>query len=435
MLSSLTVYPFVMTWLQVLRVVPHRTSRAAVGAVLTALVCGQSPRPSVLVRALPDPVARPARTGYRRVARVGTCRHLTAAALVAALVRAALWLTGQGQPGGAAPYLVLDSVRLGRWEVFTIGPVWHGRVLPVSFAALPYPWPKGRFTPTVCGLIRQVADAWPATAPRPHLLADRAFPSRDLFTTLVTVGFGFTVRRRASDTVTVGGRTMVVRDLLATALPESWSVRLGSFGTPGLAVPTRLVIGQGLVVVPWQQRDAASAKARARRRGRKLHDVKQQRHPAPTEPWVVLLTTLPTWRAAVTAYRHRYTTEGTSRDLQTGWDGRHGWDLGEPVRRVPAGQPARVEALVGLALLGYLLQSWVGHQVGLAGGDGAAPVTRAWTVHGRLSVWARGRLALTDPTGRVAAVVTASLADGVRCLTRTPAPAVLPSAPPVAQAA
>src|SRR5207245_3366060 len=65
----------------------------------------------------------------------------------------------------------------GGWEVFTLGVVWHGRVLPVGWAVLPYPWPKGRFTPTVCALIRQVAAVWPAERPV-HLVADRGFPSR-----------------------------------------------------------------------------------------------------------------------------------------------------------------------------------------------------------------------------------------------------------------
>src|SRR2546429_74207 len=72
-------------------------------------------------------------------------------------------------------HLALDSVRCGPWEVFTLGVAWHGRVLVVGWAVLPYPWPKGQFTPTVCRLVRQVAAAWPADRPA-HLVADRAFP-------------------------------------------------------------------------------------------------------------------------------------------------------------------------------------------------------------------------------------------------------------------
>jgi len=36
-------------------------------------------------------------------------------------------------------------------------------------------------------------------------------------------------------------------------------------------------------------------------------------------------------------------------------------------------------------------------------------VAGEWTVHGRLSVWARGRLALTDPSGRLRGWIPATL--------------------------
>src|SRR5712675_437576 len=78
----------------------------------------------------------------------------------------------------------------------------HGRVLPVGWAVLPYPWPKGRFTPTVCALIRQVAAVWPAERPV-HLVADRGFPSRQFLWTLCQVRWGWTVRLRATHRVTL----------------------------------------------------------------------------------------------------------------------------------------------------------------------------------------------------------------------------------------
>ena len=46
-----------------------------------------------------------------------------------------------------------------------------------GITVLPYPWPKGAFTPTVCALLRHVAACWPA-GHAVHLLADRGFPSR-----------------------------------------------------------------------------------------------------------------------------------------------------------------------------------------------------------------------------------------------------------------
>ena len=442
MLSSAQVYPLVAAWLHSLEAIPHRTACAAVADRLTALLLGQSLRPSVLVRARPSPTARPARAGYRQVADGWQCPWLTAAALTPALVRAALRLT---QP--VAPVLVLDSLRCGRWEVFTIGLVWHGRVLPISWALLPYPWPTGRFTPTVGALIEQVAAAWPADAPAPQFLADRAFPSKPLFATLAAVGWDFTVRLRASDMVTVGGHYQSGRDLIEQATAGVWTCQPGTFGDQRLAVATQVVVGRSLPVLPWHQRDDGSARHRARRARRKLQDAKQTRRAAPTEPWVVLLTTHAGWRDAVGAYAQRYHTEGTYRDWQTGWAGRHGWDLGEQVGRVAADRPARVEGLVGLAALGTLVQAWVGDQLTAPGTPAAVRAEVAgWTVHGRLSVWARGRLALTDVTGRLDDWVRQILAAGIRLLQRDrPAapraptdrrrPAVRPCPPPVTRAA
>jgi hypothetical protein len=63
--------------------------------------------------------------------------------------------------------------------------------------------------------------------------------------------------------------------------------------------------------------------------------------------------------------------------------------------------------MVGLAALGVLTQSWLGHVVR------DHSVGRQWTVHGRASVWARGRWPLEDPTGRLGAAVRAAFADGI----------------------
>src|SRR5215204_3806875 len=151
----------------------------------------------------------PGRAGARdRAAGAGAAGHRAAGGPVAAVdradagaleprgrLRAAVALVAPEGPGATAGlrHLALDSVRCGPWEVFTLGLVWQGRVLPVGWAVLPYPWPKRQFTPTVCALVRQVAQAWPAATPAPHLVADRAFPSRRLFGTLQAVGWGWTI--------------------------------------------------------------------------------------------------------------------------------------------------------------------------------------------------------------------------------------------------
>ncbi len=94
---------------------------------MSALLIAQSLRPSLLARALPSPRPVPARDRYRQVARAWDQPWLTADQLTPALVNGALALA---QP--TAPLLVLDSLRCGAWEVFTVGLAFHGRVLPLS---------------------------------------------------------------------------------------------------------------------------------------------------------------------------------------------------------------------------------------------------------------------------------------------------------------
>lgn len=418
--ASSAVYAAVLLCLQRLEVARHRTAQASLAGVVSALLLAQSLRPSLLARALPSPQPVPARTRYRQVARVWDQPWLTAAQLTPALVRGALAVA---QP--VAPLLALDSLRCGPWEVFTVGLAFHGRVLPLGWAQLPYPWPKGQFTPTVCALIRQVAVAWPADAPRPHLVADRAFPSGPLCQTLAAVGWGYTLRLRASDVVTTATGAVQGYALIAAAPAEAWTTQPGCFGRHADPGATTLVVGRGLTVLPHHQRDRSSARHRARRRAQRLHGVKQTRRPSPTEPWLILLSTHHRALAAVRAYRQRYHIEGSYRDAQSGWDGRHGWDLGE---RITTASAQQVDCLVGLWALGTLLQSWLGDQLTAAGTPAAIrAVAREWTVHGRLSVWARGRLALTDANGRLGFWIPTTLraaADRFAAARETQAPAV-----------
>src|SRR5579863_4336492 len=186
------VYPFVLAFLQALGLTRHRTSLLALARLVSALLVGQSLRPASLLRGLLSSPAVPAAQRYRRLRRLLDSPALTPAATSAALVRGSLALY---QP--ARPTLVLDTVRCGGWEIVTVGLALAGRVQLLSTAALPYPWPRGAFTPTVLTALRQVAQAWPADAPRPHLVADRFFPSRPLFLLLGQWGWGYTLRLRA----------------------------------------------------------------------------------------------------------------------------------------------------------------------------------------------------------------------------------------------
>jgi hypothetical protein len=381
------------------------------------------------MRALLSPVPVPARQRYKRVRRALGRRWLSPAWLTPRLVRAARALV----PGGRL--LALDSVRCGRWEVFTVGLVWHGRVLPVSWAVLPYPWPKGQFTPTVCALLEQVAAAWPVGAPAPHLLADRAFPSGPLFRTLQRLGWDWTVRLRARLTLEIAGQPQRLRDRHAQSAPGRWNWSPARYGTGRGAVAAAVVLGRGVPVVPWHQRGPASQRARERQARQRDHDLaskhaRARRREAPaTDRWLALFTTQPDWRAAVTSYRQRWATEGTYRDGQGGWDGRHGWDLEPTVARARSRQQG--EAIVGLWALGTLVQSWVGDQVGApTAPPGVQAVVRQWTTTGRLSVWARGRLAWHEPSGALAPWLLETVQAGAARLAAAPPLAVGPSTPP-----
>jgi hypothetical protein len=427
MLSPQELYPLVVSWLQASRLVPQATALAALAQLVTALLVGQSLRSSALMRALLSPQPVPARQRYKRVARAWQRPWLTPARLTPGLVRAALALVPPDPAGGRTAgltHLALDSVRCGPWEVFTLGVVWAGRVLPVGWAVLPYPWPTGRFTPTVCALLRQVAAAWPAGRAA-HLVADRAFPSRALFQTLRAVGWGWTVRLQARHWVTVRGQLQQVRAQLAGGPPTGWTCQAAHYGRAGCGLAGSLVRGRGLVVLPVHQRGPASLRRRAQQWARRQQHL-ASKHPGPAargalaaDAWVVLFSSHADWLAATDSYRRRWAIEGSYRDAQGGWDGQHGWDLEAVLAAVP--DAGRVERVVGLWALGALLQTWVGVAVGQ---PSAPPAVRAvlgqWTTSGRLSVWARGRFALTEPSGRLRAWLCAILQAGAERLAAGP---------------
>jgi hypothetical protein len=396
MLSPPALYPLVQTWLQALELPCPPLALTALAHLVLALLTAQSLRPSALMRALLSPCPVPARQRYKRVVRFWKRPWLTPAWLTPHMVRAVLALVppaGWGPTAGLS-HVVLDSVRCGSWEVFTLGVRCQGRLVPLSWAVLPYPWPKGQFTPTVCALLRQVGALWPDGRPA-HLVADRAFPGQKLFRTLRALHWGWTVRLRAPLHVHADGQDLLVRALLARARPTGWSVWPGAYGWGAQGVPATLVVGRGLPVLPLHQRTVGTQRHRARRQAERQR-VKAQRYACvrETDAWLVLCTTHPTWPAAVRSYRCRWATEGSYRDAQSGWDGQHGWDL-EPVLR-QAGSRGQVERVVGLWALGTLLQTWIGSQV--AQGPAAVQAVAAqWTTTGRLSVWAHGQCALREP--------------------------------------
>lgn len=405
------VYPLVAGLLQAVLGGRHAATLAAVAPLVWALLAGQSLRGAALARALPDLAAAGARQAQRRVRRALGRAGLSSWALTPALVRAALRLVP-----AAEVLLVLDSTRCVRWELFTLGVVFHGRVLPVAWAVLPYPWPKGRFTPTVVGLLERTLAAWPADRPV-HLLADRGFPSLPFCRCLERwrrrLALGYTVRLRAGDWVRLGaGPAVAVGEVARAAAPGAWGSWPAAYAKGGQASPpARLVLGRGTPAVPAHQRgpaDAARRAARARRRAAHIRSKGQD--PGADRLWA-LLSTHPTAAAAVAAYACRFRTEGTYRDLK-------GWDL-EPVA-ARATAPAHLDGLLGLAALGYLLQA----ALGAAAGRTADPVARArqaqWSTTDRLSVCWRGRQVLHDRAHDWSAWLASALGELTHHLTPAP---------------
>ena len=157
MLPAPELYPLVLRWLQAVAITSHPTAQAGLAHLVTALLVGQSLRPTALLRAYLSPRPVPARQRYKRVARALGRPWLTPVWLTPALVRAATALVAPDAPGwptAGLTHLALDSLRCGPWEIFTLGVAWHGRVLPIGWAVIPYPWPHGAFTPTACALLR-----------------------------------------------------------------------------------------------------------------------------------------------------------------------------------------------------------------------------------------------------------------------------------------
>ena len=425
MLAPAELYPAVAAWLQVVGVVGHTTGLASVAEVVTALLIGQSLRPSELARSLLSPVGVGARHRYRRVRRALTRGRLASAPVTPVLVRLALALVSD-----RVPHLAMDTVRCGGWEIITIGVVWHGRILPVGWEVLPYPWPKGQFTPAVVRLLWRVGRTWPPDR-RPHLVADRGFPSLKLFRAVEQLRWGWTIRLRAKLNVGIDGTPQALAALIATSRPGVWTCRPMTYGTGRQQVVGHLVLGRAdaLPVLRRHQANPGSQRQRERRRAARVREIAGKHRPRrttaaqQTDGWVALFTTHTTWLDASRSYTRRWATEGSYRDAQGGYDGQHGWDLEPTVAREP--DPQVVDSLCGLWALGAAIQTALGDRLSRADVAPDVQAARArWTTTDRLSVWMRGRFALTDPFGDLRPHLLDALADITRHLrtadSRTP---------------
>lgn len=369
----------------------HRSALTALVSGVVALLGAQSLHPAELARALPDLQTSRARQALRRVRRLVQRRWLGSVSLTPGLVRLARRLVPAGEV-----VLVLDSTRCGRWEVFTLGVRWRdvGRVLVVGWAILPYPWPKGQFTPTVLALLARVLRAWPTDRPL-HLVADRGFPSLELLRTLAAwqqrLPLGYTIRLRAGDFVRLSdGQVKPVRTWMGGVQPgEGTLLRAAYRRQAQTAPPNWLFVGRGLSVVGWHQSGPADERRRVERARARVAYLRRKRQAgaATTDHVWALLSTEADPAAITCRYAARFATEPTYRDL-------HGWGLEAVAQAEP--DPQVVDGLVGLAALASLLQLALGLAAGTTADPAAVARQAQWSTTDRLSAFWRGRQVLHD---------------------------------------
>src|SRR5215471_6776377 len=372
----------------------HTTVVMTVAWAVLCLLVAQRVTAAALARALPAEHAGSGRSCLRRVRRWWSGPALDQATISLALIRLALTLLAVAQPVVVA----LDTTRLGPWEVWLAGIVVAGRTLPIGWAVIPYPWPKGRFRATTLRLIQQLQQAFPAGV-RWTLVADRGFPSAVLFAQLRQGGTDFSVRVRLSDWVTVdrvyapvsahlvAGRLVVGQRMAAT---------LGRGTVEQPLVPAAIVVSAAVMTPPRHKHNPGTARERAQRAKQHAQHRKHTHGRKTTPPsaaaqryaqtWV-LFTTAPTVGQAVTEYAGRMSIEETFRD----WH--HHWAVRAAVVDLPT--EAMVARLIGIVCLAYTVQMHLGQRVSA---DPIGQRRRAqWTVTNRVSWFWCGHQLFADP--------------------------------------
>jgi hypothetical protein len=293
-------------------------------AVLCLLVA-QRVTSAALARALPAAQAGSGRSCLRRVRRWWQGPALEQATISPAWIRLALTLLV-----GTPSVVAMDTSRLGPWEVWVAGLVVAGRTLPIGWAGIPYPWPKGRFRATTLALIQQLQQAFPAGVPW-TLVADRGCPSARLFAQLRQGGTDVSVRLRWSDWITVAGvDAMVAAHLAAGRLRDGQrtAAAMGRGRSDHPLVPGWVVVRTTVAAVPRHKHNPGTLRERAKRatahaQHRRHKQGRKTPPPSATVPryaqtWV-LCTTAPTVTQAVGEYAGRMAIEEPYRDWHHHW--------------------------------------------------------------------------------------------------------------------
>jgi Transposase DDE domain len=387
-------YTPVYRWVKQVLGNTHTTVVATVAWAVLCLLVAQRATSAALARALPAEQAGSGRSCLRRVRRWWCGPALSQATISPVLIRLALTLLAADQPVVVA----LDTTRLGPWEVWLAGIVVAGRTLPIGWAVIPYPWPKGRCRATTLALLQQLQQAFPAGV-RWTLVADRGFPSARLFAQVRQGNTDFSIRLRVSDWVAVRGVYATVATHLAVGRLVVGQRPAAAMGRGQPAQP--LVRGWGVVSAavadlpkhkqnPGTARERvtrarAHAQPRAHKQGRKTKppSATAQRY---AQTWV-LFTTAPTVAQAVTEYTQRMSIEETFRDWHSGWSVR------AAVVKLPT--EAMVARLIGVVCLTYNLQMHLGQRVSV---DPRGQQRRVqWTVTDRVSWFWCGQGLFDDP--------------------------------------
>jgi hypothetical protein len=355
---------------------------------------GPAATPAALARALLADQAGQARTRLTGVRRWWTGPPLDQVVVSSQLIQAALALL----PSGQSAVVALDTTRLGAWEIWLAGIVVAGRTMPIGWAVLPSPWPKGRFRTTTLALIRRLQAAFPPAVPW-TLVADRGFPSARLFAQLRQGGTRFSVRLRLSDWVMVARVYMTgAEHLRAGRLVDGQrtAATMGRGRPDQPLVPGWVVVSTAVVAPPQHKQNPGTVRERAKRaKAHAQHRAHKQgrktKPPSATaqryaQTWVLFITA-PTVGQAVAEYAQRMPIEETFRDWHSDW--------GVRVAVVDLPTEAMVDRLIGMVCVTSSLQMQVGQRFS------ADPLgqqrRKQWTVTEQVSWFWCGQQLLNDP--------------------------------------